>query len=120
PPKERIWKTIAGRNPHAFLFLGDNLYQDKPTHRNLQRVYYYRRQMRPEFIELSATTACYAIWDDHDFGANDVSGGIDPFKPAWKLPVRYLKKTGQTPISGVARSSRVAGSTSPSAMSTSS
>lgn len=101
PPKERIWKTVANRNPHAFLFLGDNLYQDKPTHRNLQRVYYYRRQMRPEFIELSATTACYAIWDDHDFGANDVSGGIEPFKPAWKLPVwKVFKENWPNPYFG--------------------
>ena len=101
PPKERIWKTIANRNPHAFLFLGDNLYQDKPTHRNLQRVYYYRRQMRPEFIELSATTSCYAIWDDHDFGANDVSGGIEPFKPAWKLPVwKVFKENWPNPYFG--------------------
>ena len=101
PPKERIWKTIASRKPHAFLFLGDNLYQDKPTHRNLQRVYYYRRQMRPEFIELSATTACYAIWDDHDFGANDVSGGIEPFKPAWKLPVwKVFKENWPNPYFG--------------------
>ena len=101
PPKERIWKTVADRNPHAFLFLGDNLYQDKPTHRNLQRVYYYRRQMRPEFVELSATTACYAIWDDHDFGANDVSGGIEPFKPAWKLPVwKVFKENWPNPYFG--------------------
>ncbi len=101
PPKERIWKTVASRKPHAFLFLGDNLYQDKPTHRNLQRVYYYRRQMRPEFVELSATTACYAIWDDHDFGANDVSGGIEPFKPAWKLPVwKVFKENWPNPYFG--------------------
>jgi len=101
PPKERIWKTIADRSPHAFLFLGDNLYQDKPTHRNLQRVYYYRRQMRPEFVELSATTACYAIWDDHDFGANDVSGGLDPFKPAWKVPVwQVFKENWPNPYFG--------------------
>ena len=101
PPKERIWKTVADRNPHAFLFLGDNLYQDKPTHRNLQRVYYYRRQMRPEFVELSATTACYAIWDDHDFGANDVSGGIEPFKPVWKLPVwKVFKENWPNPYFG--------------------
>ena len=101
PPKERIWKTIAGRSPQAFLFLGDNLYQDKPTHRNLQRVYYYRRQMRPEFVELSATTACYAIWDDHDFGANDVSGGLDPFKPAWKVPVwKVFKENWPNPYFG--------------------
>ncbi len=101
PPKERIWKTIADRSPHAFLFLGDNLYQDKPTHRNLQRVYYYRRQMRPEFVELSASTACYAIWDDHDFGANDVSGGLDPFKPNWKLPVwKVFKENWPNPYFG--------------------
>ncbi|MFP6899768.1 MAG: alkaline phosphatase D family protein, partial [Opitutales bacterium] len=101
PPKERIWATIAKHSPHAFLFLGDNLYQDKPTHRNLQRVYYYRRQMRPEFVELSATTACYAIWDDHDFGANDVSGGLDPFKPAWKFPVwKVFKENWPNPYFG--------------------
>jgi hypothetical protein len=57
--------------------------------------------MRPEFIELSATTACYAIWDDHDFGANDVSGGIDPFKPAWKLPVwKVFKENWPNPYFG--------------------
>ncbi len=101
PPKERIWKAIAGCKPHAFLFLGDNLYQDKPTHRNLQRVYYYRRQMREEVVELSATTACYAIWDDHDFGANDVSGGLDPFKPPWKLPVwKVFKENWPNPYFG--------------------
>jgi alkaline phosphatase D len=101
PPKEKIWETIAGRKPHAFLFLGDNLYQDKPTHRNLQRVYYYRRQMRPEFVRLSSSTACYAIWDDHDFGANDVSGGLDPFKPTWKVPVwKVFKENWPNPYFG--------------------
>jgi alkaline phosphatase D len=101
PSKEIIWKTVASRKPHAFLFLGDNLYQDKPTHRNLQRVYYYRRQMRPEFVELTATTACYAIWDDHDFGANDVSGGVEPFNPAWKLPVwKVFKENWPNPYFG--------------------
>jgi alkaline phosphatase D len=101
PPKEKIWETIAGRKPHAFLFLGDNLYQDKPTHRNLQRVYYYRRQMRPEFVRLSSSTACYAIWDDHDFGTNDVSGGLDPFKPAWKIPVwKVFKENWPNPYFG--------------------
>ena len=101
PPKERIWKTIAGRKPHAFLFLGDNLYQDKPTHRNLQRVYYYRRQMRPEFVQLTSATACYAIWDDHDFGDDDVSGGLDPFKPTWKVPVwKVFKENWPNPYFG--------------------
>ena len=86
-PKEYIWNTIANQDPDIFLFLGDNLYQDDPEHRNLQRVYYYRRQLRPEYQQLTASTAIYAIWDDHDFGKNDCAGGLDPFKPDWKVPV---------------------------------
>ncbi len=87
PSKERIWDTIAKQQPAAFLFLGDNLYMDMPTKRNLQSLYYYRRQLRPEYRRLVAGTSCYAIWDDHDFGANDCAGGPDPFKPDWKVPV---------------------------------
>jgi alkaline phosphatase D len=86
-PKEYIWDTVAKQDPDIFLFLGDNLYQDDPLHRNLQRVYYYRRQLRPEYQRLTASTAIYAIWDDHDFGKNDCAGGLDPFKPDWKVPV---------------------------------
>ena len=87
PENERVWDTIAACDPTAFLFLGDNLYIDKPTHRNVQRLYYYRRQLRPEYRRLTATTAIYAVWDDHDFGTDDCSGGLDPLKPAWKVPV---------------------------------
>jgi alkaline phosphatase D len=87
PSKERIWDTIAQQRPAAFLFLGDNLYMDMPTQRNLQSLYYYRRQLRPEYRRLVAGASCYAIWDDHDFGANDTAGGPDTFKPSWKFPV---------------------------------
>ena len=86
-PKEHIWKTIADRNPAAFLWLGDNLYIDDPESRKRQRVYYYRRQLRPEYRFLAARSAQYSIWDDHDFGANDVSGGTKINVPDWKIPV---------------------------------
>ncbi len=86
-PKERIWDTIAARKPAAFLWLGDNLYIDDPRSRTRQRVYYYRRQLRPEFRRLVASSAQYSIWDDHDFGANDVSGGPAVDRPEWKIPV---------------------------------
>jgi alkaline phosphatase D len=78
-PKERMWNVIA------FLFMGDNLYIDDPEYRNRQSAYYYRRQLRPEYRRLSATTAICAIWDDHNLGKNDCSGGLDPFKPSWKV-----------------------------------
>ena len=86
-PKEGIWDTIASHKPAAFLFLGDNVYIDVRTHSGKQRRYYYRRQLRPEYRRMSAGAAIYAIWDDHDFGANDCAGGLDRFKPEWKVPV---------------------------------
>lgn len=99
--KERIWDTIAARNPAAFLWLGDNLYIDDPKSRTRQRTYYYRRQLRPEFRRLVARSAQYSIWDDHDFGANDVSGGIAVDKPDWKIPVwRVFKENWVNPAYG--------------------
>lgn len=87
PEKERIWDTIAGRQPAAFLALGDNLYIDLPMKRNMQNLYYYRRLLRPEFRRLISTTPIYSIWDDHDFGDNDCEGGAETFQPSWKVKV---------------------------------
>ncbi len=102
--KEGIWDTVAARKPAAFLFLGDNVYIDQPQRRNAQRVHYYRRQLRPEYRRLSSSTAMYAIWDDHDFGKNDCAGGLDPFVPAWKLPVwRVFRENWNNPAYGGGR-----------------
>ncbi|MBL7176896.1 MAG: alkaline phosphatase family protein [Desulfobacteraceae bacterium] len=101
PEKEFMWDVIASHSPIAFLFLGDNVYIDQPNSRTKQRVHYYRRQLRPEYRRLTASTAIYAIYDDHDFGKNDCAGGLDPFKPRWKLPVwRVFKQNWNNPYYG--------------------
>ena len=87
PPNERVWDTICKHRPTAFLFLGDNVYIDAPQSPDMQRYCYYRRQSRPEYHRLIASTAIYAIWDDHDFGLNDCSGGPQINEPEWKIPV---------------------------------
>jgi alkaline phosphatase D len=98
---EHIWDTIASYKPDAFLFLGDNIYADMPQLRNMQRLYYYRRQLRPEYRRMSAGTAIYAIWDDHDFGKNDCAGGPEKFTPDWKLPVwKVFKENWNNPYYG--------------------
>ncbi|QDT67258.1 Alkaline phosphatase D precursor [Planctomycetes bacterium MalM25] len=84
PSKEGIWDVIADHRPDALLMLGDNVYIDEPHSRTKQRVHYYRRQLRPEYRRLVASSAVYAVYDDHDLGVNDSSGGPDPFKPDWK------------------------------------
>jgi len=101
PANEGIWRTIEKRKPDAFLTLGDNVYIDAPRRYGKQRLHYYRRQMRPEYQRLTARTPVYAIWDDHDFGKNDVSGGLDPRKPRWKPRVwRVFKRNWNNPAYG--------------------
>lgn len=86
PPQERMWDTVATRKPLALLLLGDNVYIDEPESAAAQRYCYYQRQSRPEFRRLTAGTAVFSIYDDHDFGVNDCSGGPDIAEPAWKVP----------------------------------
>jgi len=87
PQYERMWDTITSHNLLAFLLLGDNVYIDNPTRQAVQQYCYYRRQSRLEFQDFAASTAIYAIWDDHDFTINDAGGGPEILKPYWKIPV---------------------------------
>jgi alkaline phosphatase D len=87
PQHERMWDTISSYSLLAFLFLGDNVYIDNPTRQAVQKYCYYRRQSRPEYRHFVASTAIYAIWDDHDFTTNDAGGGPEILRPYWKLPV---------------------------------
>lgn len=84
PKWERMWDTISKFEPAALLMLGDNVYIDQPEHLLCQHYCYYRRQSRPEWRRLVASTPTYAIYDDHDFGTNDCVPGPEIDSPAWK------------------------------------
>ncbi|MEE3052741.1 MAG: alkaline phosphatase D family protein [Planctomycetota bacterium] len=87
PQHERMWNTINDSRPDILLLLGDNVYSDDPTSPEMQHYCYYRRQSRPEFRKLTASTPVYTIWDDHDFGVNDCAYGPKINSPSWKKPV---------------------------------
>ncbi len=91
PRNERIWDTIAQQHPDALFLLGDNVYIDLPQMPGpVHRYTYYRRQSRPEFRRLTATTPVYAIWDDHDCAIDDVWMGPYRDRPRWKQPMLAL------------------------------
>jgi alkaline phosphatase D len=87
PDNERMWDTILKFDPIAMLLLGDNVYIDDPESADMQRYTYYRRQSRPEWRRLTARSAVFTIWDDHDFSTNDSWGGPLVDKPAWKQQI---------------------------------
>ena len=87
PKWETMWNTVLKSKPTAFLMLGDNVYIDDPTHSLTQDYCYYRRQSRPEWRRMVASTSMFAIYDDHDFGTNDCVPGPEIETPPWKRDV---------------------------------
>ena len=58
------------RDPDLVLFLGDNVYADSPRESVIRRS--YETLGRSDlFSELRSGAPMLAIWDDHDYGAND-------------------------------------------------
>lgn len=101
---ERIWETIHGKNPRSFLAMGDNVYINMVNHTKypfgMQHYTYYRRQSRPEFTNLTASTSVYAIWDDHEF-TDDIWMGPFTHKPHWKMPLlNQFKENWINPMYG--------------------
>lgn len=77
-----ILRMILERDPDLFIYLGDNIYGDTEDMEVL-RSKYALLGAKEEFQELRARVPVLAIWDDHDYGAND-AGKEYPFKEASK------------------------------------
>ena len=65
-----LWK-IAAQNPDLFIYLGDNVYGDTENMNELRNKY-VMLSCKPEFQNLCSTTPILAVWDDHDYGHNDI------------------------------------------------
>jgi len=66
-----ILDVIADQNPNVFVFLGDNVYGDTKCVDELRNKYAIL-SCKPEFQRLCAASEILAVWDDHDYGWNDV------------------------------------------------
>lgn len=66
-----ILDVIADQDPNIFIFLGDNVYGDTKCVDELRNKYAIL-SCKPEFQRLCATSEILAVWDDHDYGWNDV------------------------------------------------
>lgn len=62
------------RGPAALLAIGDIAVQDRNNHAGLARADYLQRDFQPAWQGLVASIPVYAVWDDHDYFANDKAG----------------------------------------------
>ena len=79
-------------DPDLYLFIGDNHYGNV-QHVDAHRWHYRRMRRIPERAGLMAATPTLAIWDDHDFLANNSHGGcarrdhaLQGFSEYWANP----------------------------------
>jgi alkaline phosphatase D len=68
-----IWQAVAAARPDLFLFMGDNLYADAKTADELRQRYQEFMAVEP-LQDFRRRIPHLAVWDDHDFGDDDVGG----------------------------------------------
>jgi alkaline phosphatase D len=85
-----IINQIIKRNPQAMLLLGDNAVDDRVNNINMHRADYALRDVSKPWRDLAANVPIYAIWDDHDYFDNDLSGIPENFTASDRDAVRAV------------------------------
>ncbi len=75
-PKQKIFNHVHKQAPHAFMLIGDTVYNDLPssftdTTRMKLDVKYNRQLAVRRFKDFYTSVPLYAVWDDHDFWINN-------------------------------------------------
>lgn len=65
-----ILRTVVAARPDLFIYLGDNIYGDT-LDMGVLRAKYDKLAAKAEFQALRREVPVLAVWDDHDYGAND-------------------------------------------------
>ena len=83
----QIFTKIFDQKPDFMVWLGDNVYYREPdwfTRTGMVHRYTHTRSL-PEMQPLLASTAHYAIWDDHDYGPDNSDGTWINKEMAWEV-----------------------------------
>ena len=78
----------AELNPDLFIYLGDNIYGDTECMATLADKY-SQLCAKDEFKALKATCPILAVWDDHDYGANDAGEEYSKKKESKEIFMKF-------------------------------
>jgi len=79
-----IWEAVLATRPDLFLMIGDNIYGDT-TDMDVLRAKYRKLGDVPGFRKLRESTRLLAVWDDHDYGANDAGADYEKRKESQQV-----------------------------------
>jgi alkaline phosphatase D len=103
-----VLDDIVSADPDLMLWIGDNIYADTEDMAAM-RAHYEVLGANPRFQALSQAAPAMAVWDDHDYGANNANRtypqreaskaeflrfwGAAPADPRWSQPGVYSART---------------------------
>ena len=90
PVETAILDTISGTRPDLFIWLGDNIYADTVDPAIMQARYQQLGANR-RFQKLGEGCPQLAIWDDHDYGADNAGAEYPMKKESQKLFLDFWK-----------------------------
>jgi len=89
---QKAWLALRADKPDLLLSIGDNIYANSVVPETIREWYTLQRNV-PEYAPLVRDVPQLAIWDDHDYGANDSDGtlkgkerSLETFRALWPNP----------------------------------
>lgn len=91
-----IWDAIMAARPDLFLMIGDNIYGDTDDMEVL-RAKYAQLGAIPGFQRLRASVPLLAVWDDHDFGKDDVGEDYPKRVESQQVFMEFFREPADSP-----------------------
>ena len=84
-----IWDAVVATKPDLFIFAGDNIYGDT-SDMALMQAKYDKLGAQPGYQKLLKTCPVLAVYDDHDYGANNVGKEFPKKKESAKMCLDFF------------------------------
>ena len=84
-----IWLQVLKNDPDLWIWLGDIIYSDTED-MDQKKSDYQEAKLKPEYQQFIKHTPVVAVWDDHDFGANDAGSEYPKKKQSRDLLFEFL------------------------------
>lgn len=92
-----IWRAVADFAPDVLLMLGDNIYGDTEDMAVLREKYGVLAA-NPGFAALRSRVPIVAVWDDHDYGANDAGSDYPRRRESQHVFLDFFDVAADSPL----------------------
>lgn len=94
--EQPLWDDLLLTKPDLWIWGGDVIYADWERHYDI-RASYEKQKRHPRYAEFASRTPMLGLWDDHDFGANDMDGKNPNKQENQQIFLDFLEEAADSP-----------------------